>query len=121
MLTSAVWADGLVDNPPGQAIARGDTVRFLPLAALIARDDMRCSVRYFASLREALGRRARPSTCAGGTTLGALRDRLLARGGAPCRGCWRAAAPCAARSNQVMADEAAPCCATAPKWRSSRR
>ena len=37
MLTSAVWADGLVDNPPGQVIRRGDTVRFLPLAELIAR------------------------------------------------------------------------------------
>jgi molybdopterin molybdotransferase len=37
VLTSTVWADGLVDNPPGQAIARGDAVRFLPLAALIAR------------------------------------------------------------------------------------
>jgi molybdopterin molybdotransferase len=37
VLTSAVWADGLVDNPPGQPIARGDVVRFLPLAALIAR------------------------------------------------------------------------------------
>jgi molybdopterin molybdotransferase len=35
VLTSAVWADGLVDNPPGQPIARGDTVRFLPLASLI--------------------------------------------------------------------------------------
>jgi molybdopterin molybdotransferase len=37
VLTSAVWADGLVDNPAGQAIARGDTVRFLPLTELIAR------------------------------------------------------------------------------------
>ena len=37
VLTSAVWADGLVDNPPGQAIARGDSVRYLPLAALISR------------------------------------------------------------------------------------
>ena len=37
VLTSAVWADGLVDNPPGQAIAAGDGVRFLPLAELIAR------------------------------------------------------------------------------------
>jgi molybdopterin molybdotransferase len=37
VLTSAVWADGLIDNPPGQAIARGDLVRFLPLAALVAR------------------------------------------------------------------------------------
>ncbi len=37
VLTSAVWADGLIDNPPGQAIARGDAVRFLPLAALVSR------------------------------------------------------------------------------------
>jgi molybdopterin molybdotransferase len=35
VLTSAVWADGLVDNPPGQAIVRGDAVRFLPMHALI--------------------------------------------------------------------------------------
>ncbi len=37
VLTSAVWADGLVDNPPGQAIVRGDSVRFLPLSVLVAR------------------------------------------------------------------------------------
>ncbi|MFN7723884.1 MAG: gephyrin-like molybdotransferase Glp [Rubrivivax sp.] len=37
VLTSAVWADGLLDNPPGQTIRRGDTVRFLPLAELINR------------------------------------------------------------------------------------
>lgn len=36
VLTSTVWADGLVDVPAGQAIARGDTVRFLPLAELLA-------------------------------------------------------------------------------------
>jgi molybdopterin molybdotransferase len=36
VLTSTVWADGLVDNAPGQAIRRGDTVRFLPLAELMA-------------------------------------------------------------------------------------
>ena len=35
VLTSTVWADGLVDNPAGQAIARGDTVRFLPMAGLL--------------------------------------------------------------------------------------
>ncbi len=35
VLTSAVWADGLVDNPPGRAIARGDSVRLLLLASLI--------------------------------------------------------------------------------------
>jgi molybdopterin molybdotransferase len=37
VLTSAVWADGLVDNPPGQAIVRGDTVRFLPMELLLGR------------------------------------------------------------------------------------
>ena len=37
VLTSAVWADGLIDNPGGQAIAHGDTVRFLPLSELVAR------------------------------------------------------------------------------------
>ena len=35
VLTSAVWADGLVDNPPERAIARGDLVAYRPLAALI--------------------------------------------------------------------------------------
>jgi molybdopterin molybdotransferase len=34
VLTSAVWADGLVDNPPQQAIRRGDIVRFLPYSEL---------------------------------------------------------------------------------------
>jgi molybdopterin molybdotransferase len=34
VLTSTVWADGLVDCAPGQAIARGDAVRFIPFAAL---------------------------------------------------------------------------------------
>jgi molybdopterin molybdotransferase len=37
VLTSAVWADGLVDNPAGTRIARGDTVRFLPLTDLVTR------------------------------------------------------------------------------------
>ena len=35
VLSSAVWADGLVDNPPGQAIRAGDRVRYLPLSSLI--------------------------------------------------------------------------------------
>ncbi|KQY08560.1 MULTISPECIES: molybdopterin molybdotransferase MoeA [Massilia] len=34
VLTSTVWADGLIDNPPGQAIAKGDIVRFIPFASL---------------------------------------------------------------------------------------
>jgi molybdopterin molybdotransferase len=35
VLTSAVWGDGLIDNPPGQTIAVGDMVRFLPFNALL--------------------------------------------------------------------------------------
>jgi molybdopterin molybdotransferase len=35
VLTSAAWADGLVDNPAGATIARGDPVRFLSLAELL--------------------------------------------------------------------------------------
>jgi molybdopterin molybdotransferase len=36
VLTSTVWADGLIDVPAGHTIARGDPVRFLPLAELLA-------------------------------------------------------------------------------------
>lgn len=36
VLTSAVWGDGLVDNPPGQTIVRGDTVRFIPFSVLMS-------------------------------------------------------------------------------------
>ena len=36
VLTSTVWADGLIDNAGGRAIARGDAVRFLPLSELVA-------------------------------------------------------------------------------------
>jgi molybdopterin molybdotransferase len=34
VLTSTAWADGLVDNPAGRAIRRGDAVRFLPYSEL---------------------------------------------------------------------------------------
>jgi len=34
VLTSCVWADGIVDNPAGSAIARGDVVQYLPFAEL---------------------------------------------------------------------------------------
>ncbi len=34
VLTSTVWGDGLVDNPPRQAIRRGESVKFLPFAEL---------------------------------------------------------------------------------------
>jgi len=36
VLTSAVWGDGVVDNPPGLAIRRGDPVRYLSFADLLA-------------------------------------------------------------------------------------
>ena len=36
VLTSTVWADGLIDVPAGHTIARGERVRFLPLAELLA-------------------------------------------------------------------------------------
>jgi molybdopterin molybdotransferase len=29
------WADGLIDNPAGQTIARGDLVRFIALSDLL--------------------------------------------------------------------------------------
>ena len=35
VLTSAVWGDGLVDNPPGRTIAHGDSVRFIPFAEVL--------------------------------------------------------------------------------------
>ena len=36
VLTSTVWADGVVDNPPGQAIAAGDRVSFIPYSELLS-------------------------------------------------------------------------------------
>ena len=35
VLTSTVWGDGLVDNPPGQTINHGDTVKFIPFSELL--------------------------------------------------------------------------------------
>ena len=35
VLTSAVWGDGVVDNPGGHPIAHGDTVRYLAFADLL--------------------------------------------------------------------------------------
>lgn len=35
VLMSTVHGDGLVDNPPGQAIRRGDVVRYLPFSELL--------------------------------------------------------------------------------------
>lgn len=36
VLTSAVWGDGVVDNPAGETIAVGDTVRFISFAELLS-------------------------------------------------------------------------------------
>ncbi|MFG5408423.1 molybdopterin molybdotransferase MoeA [Piscinibacter sakaiensis] len=36
VLTSLVWADAIVDNPPGQVIRRGETVRCIDLAGWLA-------------------------------------------------------------------------------------
>ncbi|MGI9135207.1 MAG: molybdopterin molybdotransferase MoeA, partial [Rhodoferax sp.] len=36
VLTSAVWADGLVDNPPDATIAPGDSVRFIAFSEVLA-------------------------------------------------------------------------------------
>ncbi len=36
VLTSAVWGDGVVDNPAGQTIAKGDTVSFISFAEWLA-------------------------------------------------------------------------------------
>jgi molybdopterin molybdotransferase len=35
VLTSTVWGDGLIDNPPNQSISAGETVRFLPFSELL--------------------------------------------------------------------------------------
>ncbi|RQP29036.1 molybdopterin molybdotransferase MoeA [Burkholderia ubonensis] len=36
VLTSTVWGDGLIDNPPYHAISAGETVRFLPFSELLS-------------------------------------------------------------------------------------
>ncbi len=36
VLSSVVWGDGLVDNPAGQTIAKGDLVRYLPFSAVLS-------------------------------------------------------------------------------------
>jgi len=36
VLTSTVWGDGLVDNQPGQTIAKGDMVKFIPFSGVMA-------------------------------------------------------------------------------------
>ena len=67
---------------------------------------MKVQVRYFASLREALGAGETVDLPAG-STLGALRDALLARGGRHAEVLARGRAVRSAL-DQVMSDESAP-------------
>jgi molybdopterin converting factor small subunit len=80
VLTSAVWADGLVDNPANQAIARGDSGALSCRWTNCSCADEDPQVRYFASLREALGR-ARNSRCRRPDAGCIARRQLIARGG----------------------------------------
>jgi molybdopterin synthase sulfur carrier subunit len=67
---------------------------------------MKIQVRYFASLREALGAQESVDVDAG-TTLGALRERLIARGGEHAR-CLARGRAVRSALNQAMADDSAP-------------
>lgn len=67
---------------------------------------MKVQLRYFASLREALGAQEAIEV-ASGTTLGALRDQLIARGGEHAR-CLARGRAVRAALDQLMADDAAP-------------
>ncbi len=67
---------------------------------------MKITVRYFASIREALGQSGE-TVDTSAATLGALRDELIARGGAHVQALARGKAVRMAL-DQVMADEAAP-------------
>ncbi|NMM78511.1 molybdopterin converting factor subunit 1 [Acidovorax sp. SRB_14] len=64
------------------------------------------TVRYFASIREAVGQGSE-SLDTSATTLGALRDELIARGGAHASSLARGKAVRMAL-DQVLSDEAAP-------------
>ena len=67
---------------------------------------MKVTVKYFASIREAVGRGSEPVETAT-TSVAGLRDELIARGGDYAGSLARGKAVRAAL-NQVMSDEAAP-------------
>lgn len=67
---------------------------------------MKVNVKYFASIRESIGTGSEPLDTTA-TTLGALRDELIARGGAHAESLARGRAVRVAL-NQVMSDEATP-------------
>jgi molybdopterin synthase sulfur carrier subunit len=66
---------------------------------------MKVQLRYFASLREALGTHETVEVAAG-TTLGALRDQLIARGGEHARCLARGRAVRAALDQTMAGDDA---------------
>ncbi len=66
---------------------------------------MKLSIRYFASIREAIGL-SQESVETSATTLGGVRDELIARGGAYAQALARGKAVRMAL-NQVMVDESA--------------
>jgi len=67
---------------------------------------MKVNVKYFASIRERIGTGNEPLETTA-TTLGALRDELIARGGGHAESLARGRAVRVAL-NQVMSDEATP-------------
>ena len=67
---------------------------------------MKVNIRYFASIREALGQGSE-TVDTSASTLAGLRDELIARGGAHAEGLARGKSVRVAL-NQSMADEAAP-------------
>lgn len=67
---------------------------------------MKVRVRYFASIREAVGQGSEPVDT-GAATVGGLRDELIARGGAHAASLARGKAVRVAL-DQVMSDEAQP-------------
>ena len=67
---------------------------------------MKVEVRYFASLREALGS-AEAVDLAGATTVGALRDALVARGSRHAEALGRQRAVRSARNRVMCAESAA--------------
>lgn len=68
--------------------------------------DRQISVRYFASIREGVGH-GEESVQTSAATLGALRDELIARGGAH-GACLARGKAVRMALNQVLSDESAP-------------
>ena len=78
---------------------------------------MKVTVRYFASIREAIGT-GHEAVDTAAATLGALRDELIARGGAHASSLARGGR-CAWRSTRRSATKPPPW-PTGPRWRSFR-